>query len=270
MSPTAFQHLVTDLVAHLHKCRQLCDRIYSNRHISRENGNLENLRAGLKTCSNSIWFEFNALRNIVGSRLDLGDDTARHSLKRNISDLESHVEARLRDIEHRRNEGPPSFRDILRRVERIEEKAKTVLIDLGRRLECKPAGKPAHKPAVLIPIPHHKTKSPKPKKIEGAIVSVKERDNLRWHLMNSWEERLVGGMILYVNCQDETRTQWSKPEGFIKPLPRHVHPVMAQPRIAPPLMAPPLAPPVWQQPAVVRQPVRDLVRMDPLSPYRLW
>ena len=238
MSPTAFQHQITDLVAHLLRCREHCDDIVANRRISREHGNLDNLRAGLKTCSNSIWFEFNALRNVLGSRIELGDETARYAVSRNIRDLEASVEHRLRDIAARRNDGPPGFKDILRRVERIEEKVKTAMMDLGSRFG---AVAPASTAVIQI------RPNPKVKPSKSKRVSFTEMDNLRHHLKDSWEETRVGSSILYVNCYDKTKTQWTRPSGYIKPLPK------------------PAVVPLWQ-PQVQTM---ALVRRDPMIQYRI-
>jgi hypothetical protein len=219
MSPTAFRHKVTDLVAHLLRCREYCDAVVANRHISREHSNLDNLRAALKTCSNGVWFEFNALRNVLGSRMDLGDESARYWLSYNIRDLEWHVELRLRDIALRRNDGPAGFKDILRKVERIEEKVKTIMIDLGRRLGTPTlafAPAPVVTSSILLP------RSPRRRETKSKRVSFTAVDTLRHHLKDSWEEELVGNRVLYVNCYDRTKTQWERPNGFIKPLSRSV------------------------------------------------
>jgi hypothetical protein len=40
------------------------------------------------------------------------------------------------------------------------------------------------------------------------------------HMKNSWVEKLVGGDILYINKFDSSKTQWDKPAGYIKPVPR--------------------------------------------------
>lgn len=250
MSPSAFEHQVSDLVSHLLTCREHCDRILANRRISREHGNLDNLRAVLKTCSNSVWFEFNALRNLFGSRMDRGDETARHSLRRNMRELQFDVEERLYDIASRRVDGPAGFKDMFKRVERIEERVKTAMVDLGQRLSAGPAYS-APKP-ILIPIPPKvkKVKVPRGEKIDGAIVSVNEVGKLRGHMMNSWEETLIGNTVLYVNCYDRRKTQWVRPDGYIKPLPPTAVPVRA---------------PVWQQPLLGR----ELVIRNPLDPYRI-
>ena len=238
MSPTAFQHQITDLVARLRRCREHCDAIAANRRISREHGNLDSLRAGLKTCSNSVWFEFNTLRDVLGPRMDLGDETARYAVSSNIRDLEASVEHKLRDIAARRNDGPPGFKDILRKLERIEEKVKTAMNDLSSRL----GGIGPASTALMQLRPNPKIKSSKSKS-----VSFTEVDNLRDHLKDSWEEIRVGGSILYVNCYDKTKTQWTRPNGYIKRLPK------------------PSIVPVWK-PQV--QTVA-LARRDPMIQYRI-
>lgn len=247
MSPTAFQHQITDLVSHLLRCRELCDSIVANRHIGREHVNLDNVRAALKTCSNSVWFEFNALKNLLGSRMELGDETARYSLSYNIRDLHSGVESRLRDIALRRIDGPPGFKDILRKVERIEEKVKTVMIDLARRLGA-PIPAPIRLPveqslSILAPLPARQI-STRTKKVVSFV-----EEKPRNHLMDCWEERNVGDRILYVNCYDETKMQWTRPSGYIKRLPI-------------PVVVRRASPPVWRQPP-------PPVRRDPAVQYRI-
>jgi hypothetical protein len=227
MSPAAFQHRVTDFVAHLLRCREHCDAINANRYISREHGRLENLRAALKTASNSVWFEFNALRNVLGSRMDLGDETARHALSHNTRDLEVIVESRLRDVALRRIDGPAGFKDMIKKVERIEEKVKTAMIDLGGRLGhgssralvafAAPSALVSSRPAVIVvPSRPKRRATTKPKKVKFVEVD----SSSRHHLKDSWEETLVGNTVLYVNCYDRTKTTWVRPDGYIKPLPK--------------------------------------------------
>lgn len=227
MSPAAFHHRVTDFVAHLLRCREYCDAIHANRFISGEHGRLENLRAALKTASNSVWFEFNALCNVLGSRMDLGDETARHALSHNTRDLEVIVELRLRDIALRRLDGPAGFKDMMKRVERIEEKVKTAMIDLGGRLghgssralvpfAAPTAVMPSRPAAILVPAVPKRKVTTRAKKVKFVEVDNSSRN----HLKDSWEETLVGNTVLYVNCFDRTKTTWVRPNGYIKPLPK--------------------------------------------------
>jgi hypothetical protein len=251
MSSAAFHHRVTELVSNLLQCREHCDDIAVNRRISHEHGNLDNLRAALKTSANSVWFEFHALRNVLGSRMDLGDEAARHTLSHNIRDLEGSVGSRLRDIALRRLDGPARFKDMLKKVERIEERVKTAMIDLAERLggyavrapplAIAPAPAPAAAPVLQRPR-RRATTTTKTKK-----VAFQEVDTLRHHLKDSWDETLVGNMVLYVNCHDRTKMTWVKPNGYIKPLPK------------------PAVVPVWG-PSVA---TTALARRDPWVQYRI-
>lgn len=248
MSPAAFQHRVTDFMAILRRCREDCDAIVAFRHISHEHGNLDNLRAALNTSSSSVWFEFNSLRNLLGSRMDLGDETARHAMSSHIRDLEASVQTRLRNIALRVIVGPAGFKDLLKKVERIGEKVKTTLIDLGVRLN-----RGARSPPLPLPAPVRIVRSPtpvaparparkpstKPKKVAFA-----DDDNLRHHLKNSWEEIMVGNAILYVNCYDRTKTSWTRPNGFIKPLARRPAPTPVWAPVVPQMPLPRRTPPI--------------------------
>jgi hypothetical protein len=152
MSPTAFKQQVNQLISHLTRCYELCDNIIANRRISERHEHLNNLRAGLKAACSAIQIEFNTLRKVLGSRMDLGDDPARHALNRNIRELEIDIEARLYDIASRRTDGLPGFRDMLRRVQGIEDGSKDIIEDLGERLRA---------PPMPVPIPRPTT-TPKP------------------------------------------------------------------------------------------------------------
>ena len=228
MSPTAFKQQVAQLISHLTRCYELCDNIIANRRISERHEHLNNLRAGLKAACSAIQIEFNTLRKVLGSRMDLGDDPARHALNRNIRELEIDIEARLYDIASRRTDGLPGFRDMLRKVQGIEDGSKDIIEDLGERLRAPPmpipiarpttTPKPTEKPATPRPA------TPKPKKTDEVVMSVKELEKLLSHVKSCWEERNVAGKTLYVNCFDDTRRQWERPEGFIKSLPKVAKP----------------------------------------------
>jgi hypothetical protein len=149
--------------------------------------------------------------------MDLGDDTARRAIKANIRELELDIERKLNDIASRRDDGLPGFRDMLRRVERIEDDVADTLEGLGQRLrreaEKKPEKKSEKKPEVPKP-------TPKPKKQDEIIINLKELAKYTDHMKNSWAETLVAGEILYVNCWDEKKNQWERPSGYIKALPK--------------------------------------------------
>jgi hypothetical protein len=202
------------------RCHDLCHRIVDNRRISTKHENLDHLRAGLERSSTTISLQFNAIRKVLGSRMDLGDDTARYALKRSIREVELDIEPRLYNIATRQDNGPPGFKDMLVRVERIAERVKDTIEDLGERLVLSPEPQvpkpPTQKPAA--PKPTSPT-TPKLKKTDEAIVSLKELEKLLGHMKNSWEERNVAGSVLYVNCFDDKKRQWERPNGFIKSLP---------------------------------------------------
>lgn len=146
--------------------------------------------------------------------MDLGDDIARYAIKANIREIELDIEKRLSDIANRRNDGLPGFRDMLRHVERIEDSVADTLQSLGQRLERPVEKKPEKKPEIPKP------KTPKPKKQDEIIINLRELEKYTDHMKNSWAETLVAGQVLYVNCWDEKKSQWERPDGFIKTLPK--------------------------------------------------
>ncbi|KAF4630476.1 hypothetical protein G7Y89_g7661 [Cudoniella acicularis] len=243
MSPSAFKQQVTQLISELTRCFELCDAIRANRRLGSTHEALDSLQYGLKESAHGIQLEFNALRKVIGSRMDLGDETARNSMNRAIREVQTSIQARLFDIAYRKRDREthdpelPGFRDLLRKVERIEDTASDTLEDLGQRFESEK--QEAAKPK---PQPQPKKEAPKPKpKTDEAIISLKELDYLINHMKNSWVEKSVAGKSLYVNVFDDKKTQWEKPEGFIKALPRQPKPART---------------PTWEQ-QQPRRPVRE-------------
>ena len=221
MSPTAFRQQVTQLISEVTRCHELCEAIRSNRRLGSTTEALDRLQAGLRSATTTIQTEFNTLRRVIGSRFDLGDETARNLLNRSIRELQIDIKTKLNDIAYpissREYPELPGFRDLYRRWQRIEEDVIGTLETLARRLEqsaLKSEPKLALKP------------QPKPApKTDEVVISLKELDRLLDHMKNSWEERLVAGQILYVNTFDDKKQQWERPSGFIKAAPK-AKPVM--------------------------------------------
>jgi hypothetical protein len=271
MSPTAFKQQVTQLVSELTRCWELCEAIRANRKLGPTTDALNRLQAGLKSSASSIQVEFTTIRKLVGSRFDLGDETSRHSLNRSIREVQSDIQTRLADIAYKRRESHdpelPGFRDLLRKWHRIEENVTYTLEDLGQRLEDakvapkpkpqpKPEAKPEPKPAKQE---QPKTK-PIPHKADEVVISLKELDHLLEHMKNSWVEKNVAGQILYVNAFDDRKSQWEKPDGFIKALPKPTKPQKAPVWEEEKPTHKPKRTPTWEQykqPMPPRRPVRE-------------
>lgn len=217
MSPTAFKQHMSQLISDLTRCDELCYSILENRRTGQKHESLDRLQKGLKLSANTISIEFTSLRKVFGSRMDLGDDTARRAIKANIREIELDIEKRLSDIANRRDDGLPGFRDMLRRVERIEDDVADTLEALGQRLEKQAEKKSEKKPEVPKP-------TPKPKKQDEIVINLKELAKYTDHMKNSWAETVVAGKILYVNCWDEKKNQWERPDGYIKAIPKSSKP----------------------------------------------
>lgn len=219
MSPTAFKQHVTQLLSDLQRCIEFTHLILENRRVGSKHEALDNLRDDLKNTATTVTLEYNTLRKIFGSRMDLGDEISRHALKSAIRSIEYDVQSKLSDIANRRNDGLPGFRDMSRHVKLIEQNVSDVLESFAQRLErpvvvepiVKPSPKPTPKPA-SIPV--------KPKKADDVVIQLKELERYTEHMKNCWAETIVTGKILYVNQYDERKNTWEKPiGGFIKTLP---------------------------------------------------
>lgn len=227
MSPTAFKQQVGQLLAELAKCNELCNAIRENRRVGSVHQALDNLQSGFKDSASRIQVEYAASRKIIGSRMELGDETSRSFLSRAIRDVLSSIQPRLHDVAYRRRESHdpqlPGFRDLSRKLANIEADVLDALNDLARRIDAakpeipKPTTfKHAPKPQQQQPQPQQ----PRPQQKDDLIVSKKELDILVQHMKNSWHEVSVAGKILYVNAFDDQKSRWDRPEGFIKTLPR--------------------------------------------------
>jgi hypothetical protein len=226
MSPTAFKQQVAQLVSEITRCFELCDAIRTNRRLGSTHEALDQLQLGLKDSAHEIQIEYGTLRNVIGSRMELGDETARTTLTKAIRDVQSSIQPRLNDIAYRRRDSRdpevPGFRELSRKLAKVEGGVLEALESLGRRL-----GEP--KPE--IPKPTTTPKQPqKPKlKLDEAVISLKELEALMGHMKNSWVETAVAGKILYVNVFDDKKSQWDRPKGFIKALPHAPKPATRHP-----------------------------------------
>ena len=217
MSPSAFKQQVTQLLSEFNHCLELCNAVLANRRLGSTHQAMDNLQTGLTLSTQSISTEFNTLRKLIGSRMDLGDDTARNSLNRAIREVQSDIQSRLTDIAYpkvdheRREQKAPGFRELLKKLERIEYDVSLNLESLGQRLQAAKAPKPS------TPAPKKEEKL-RPKS-EEVTVSLKELDHLMQHMKNSWVEKKVEGKSLFVNVFDDKKVSWERPEGFVKFLP---------------------------------------------------
>jgi len=150
--------------------------------------------------------------------MELGDDTARNSLSRSIQEVQLDIENKLSDIAHRRlgrhDPEHPRFSDLLRRWQHIEANIMYALESLGQRLE-KSGTRPAPKSALRPMQPQTSAQ-----RTEEVVIALKEWQKLVDHRKNSWVETLVSGKILYVNVFDDRQSQWERPDGYIRELPR--------------------------------------------------
>lgn len=198
MSPTAFTHQFTHLLAQISSSLDLCTTIPTTRRLGTTHHALDTLTSSLHTTTHSLTTEFSTLRALLGSRMDLGDDTARTALKTSIRAIEA-VKARLSDIAYpqgkeRREDNLPGFRELARRVEAIEYESSRAIEALGQRVRAEKA----------------------PRKREGDG-EAGELERLRAMVRNSWVEMVRGGERCWVNVADEKVVVYIRPvEGFVK------------------------------------------------------
>jgi len=225
MSPTAFKQQVAQLVSEITRCFELCDAIRTNRRLGSTHEALDQLQVALKTSANDIQIEYGTLRNVIGSRMELGDEAARTTLTKAIREVQSNIQPRLNDIAYRRRDSRdpevPGFGELSRKLAKVDGGVLEALESLGRRLA---------EPKPEIPKPTAPKQPQKPKlKTDEAIVSLKELEVLMAHMKNSWIETAVTGKILYVNAFDDKKSQWETPKGFIKALPHAPKPTTHRP-----------------------------------------
>lgn len=221
MSPTAFKQQVTGLLSDFAKCQQFCENIRTNRRIGTTHEALDGLQFALKESTYQIQGAYGSLRQTFGSRIELGDETSRTSLSRAIQAVRSNVEPRLSDIAHRRHGSRdpqlPGFRDLSSKLATVERVVLDAFEGLARRFE---------NTKVEAPRPTVAKQSTRPNvKTDEVTVSLKELDILIKHMKSSWVETKASGRTLYVNAFDDKRTQWEKPDGFLRRAP---HPTTTQ------------------------------------------
>jgi hypothetical protein len=238
MSSTAFMQQVTQLLAEMTRCYEFCDAIRANRRLGSTHEALDDLQSRIKQSAYKIQHEYGILWRVFGSRIELGDETARNALNRAIRTVQSNLEPRLSDIAYRRRDSHDpenlGFRKLGEKMTKIEMDVLEELENLATRFENITKSK--------VPKPTTPKQPVKPKlKTDEVIVSLKELDILMQHMKSSWVETLVAGKILYVNAFDDKKIQWEKPDGFIKALPRVPKPTTSRP--------------TWEQPP--RRPARD-------------
>ena len=171
--------------------------------------------------------------------MDQGDERARSAMEISVRDTQMEVRAKLFDIAYKRRSGRdspelPGFRDLLRRWTMIEREVADTLQNLGQRLEKKKEkkkdkddekkDKDKKKKSKTYSIRSTTDKSDESEdeddESEDVTIRLKDLDTLLNHMKNSWVEKWVAGEILYVNKFDSTKTQWERPTGYIKKVPR--------------------------------------------------
>jgi hypothetical protein len=228
-SSTAFRQQVTQLLSDLTRCYELCDAILTNRRLGSTHESFDRLQDGLKVSASEIQLQFNLLRKVIGSKMDQGDDKARSAMETSVRDMQMEIRAKLCDIAYKRRDGRdspelPGFRELLRRWRMIEREVADTLQGLGQRLEEKKAEKKSDDKKKTT-TKSYEVKSTadiyeEQEATEEVTIRLQDLDILLKHMKNSWVEKWVGGDILYINKFDSAKTQWEKPTGYIKQLPR--------------------------------------------------
>jgi hypothetical protein len=231
MSPTpqAFKQQVLDLIAELRVCDTLIEAIRTNRRLGTTE-KLDRLQSSLSASQRTIESSFTSWRRIIGSRMDLGDESARAVLDRAIRDLQNTVQRKLKDVatnrvreKHERE--VPGFGELWRRWIAIENTVISAIDTCGEHYECAPV-QDNHTPPRPSPI-HQYTPQPvqeptRPRvNPDEVVISIKDLVELRNHMKNSWVERSLGTRgTCFVNVFDENDVRWERPDGFVKCLPR--------------------------------------------------
>lgn len=245
MASTAFRQQITQLLSDLTRCYELCDAIKHNRRLGSTHESFDRLQDGIQSSASEIQLQFNLLRKVIGSKMDQGDEKARSAMDISVRDTQMEVRAKLFDIAYKRRDGRdspelPGFRDLLRRWRMIEREVTDTLQNLGQRLEEKKTKKDDEKEEKKDRKDRKKKYSTKTYSVksttdkndssdedeadddenEAVTIRLKDLDTLINHMKNSWVEKWAAGEILYVNKFDTSKTQWERPTGYIKHLPR--------------------------------------------------
>ncbi|CAG8978949.1 hypothetical protein HYALB_00012345 [Hymenoscyphus albidus] len=236
MSPTALKQQITHLISELSTCYELCATIPSTRKLGSTHTSFDGLYTSLPLTIQTISAKSATLRKVIGSRMDLGDETSRNILTRAIKDVQTDIQPRLWNIAHppprdRRSgeQQVPGFKDILRQVTAMEFDVCDALESLSLRLQAsKPTPAPTstsapYKANTSQPVNETHPQTPrtrKPREGDEVLVNIKELTQLLEHLKASWVEYSSEGRKYYVNAFDKTTT-WERPEGgFVQSMPR--------------------------------------------------
>lgn len=143
LAPTALKQQVTQLLSELTSCLELCTTIVSTRRLGNTQTSFDALYSSLPMTIQAITTQSLTLRKILGSQMDLGDETSRNVLSRAIRDLQTDIKARLQNIAHpprrdRTSSGPQAlgFRDILQKISGVEWEVCEALDSLSSRLQA--------------------------------------------------------------------------------------------------------------------------------------
>ncbi|CAG8959993.1 hypothetical protein HYFRA_00012711 [Hymenoscyphus fraxineus] len=242
MSPTALKQQITHLISELTTCYELCATIPSTRKLGSTHTSFDGLYTSLPLTIQTISAKSATLRKVIGSRMDLGDETSRNVFTRAIRDVQTDIQPRLRNIAHplprdRRSgeQQVPGFKDILRQITAMEFDVCDALESLSLRLQASrstpvptstsvpPYTSAPYKANTSQPVNEPNPQTPrtrKPRDGDEVLVNIKELTQLLEHLKASWVEYSSEGRKYYVNAFDKTTT-WERPEGgFVQSMPR--------------------------------------------------
>lgn len=223
------------MTAELTRCIELCEEIRANRRLGSTQENLDRLQSSLESGEMSLPTTYNDIRKQTGSRMDIGDEKARNEMNQHLLSIQTTLKPRLKEIAYptrpraRHEKEQSGFVDLHRQWKVIHRDASETIISLSRRITTTSVPAPPSAPTPPSPLPS-KVKpassptadKPKSKKSDDITISLTEFHHMLAHMQNSWEEVVVGGRIMYVNCLDKEKKSWEMPAGgaFIKTTPR--------------------------------------------------
>ncbi|KUJ12223.1 uncharacterized protein LY89DRAFT_224927 [Mollisia scopiformis] len=232
MSPTAFKQQLLQLIAEIEECHDLCQKIRRTRSLGSTHESIDLFQKDILPSALKIEDAYRAEVASVGSRMDLGDETARSQLNRSIRDLQLTVSTRLAEIASPRRHDhvqveSPGFKKLRERWWKIIRDVLDILSELGRRLSSMKAIPPGLSPEEFarradirnyVSVPDRKVAP----RSDEMIVKNKDLEKLMSHMKNSWVEIEEQGLPAWQNAFDAAKIVFHKPSGFIQPLSKHV------------------------------------------------
>ncbi|RDL38001.1 uncharacterized protein BP5553_05434 [Venustampulla echinocandica] len=132
---------VTQLLSGFTTCIELCYTIEKNGRLGASQGAFQELQLRLEHSAQEIQIVFDALRDYVGSLMELGDVEARNCLKESIYLMQFRVQRKLDGIASGRSDRTshnpelPGFRDLRSLVETVEDNVTQDLEAQAQRLQ---------------------------------------------------------------------------------------------------------------------------------------